>query len=337
MPLPLPANLPPSASTCSRRALRQRSPNPTTRARLCVFLILGITASAAAAHADTSNPVASAAFRDGRDALRSGSYELACAKFRVSEDAEPSSGARLNLGDCALRQGEYVEAEQLYRGAALLAAGEKRAFAEQRALAARAKAGTLRVRWARAKAASGRVEVDGKVIEVPADLAVNPGRHTLRVVASGYDAAPQSVDVADGETAQVDLGMAADAPVVAPLSPSGARPDRVATARRGSRSPVSYVLLGAGGLAIVGGMVTGFVAMGARDDLDAKCSGQRPCAPEIYARDDVRADYDRAKTWAIVSSTCFVAGAVSLVAGGTLWLVTAPSPGGQTLSVAGRF
>ena len=299
-------------------------------------MVIVMSTLVSTARADSSNVVATTAFRDGREALKAGNYEVACEKFRVSEDAEPSSGARLNLGDCALRGKLYVEAETLYRGAALLTAGEKRAFAEQRAVAARALAGTLRIRWARSKPAAGRVEVDDRVIEVPGELALNPGRHVIRTVARGYPEAPQSVLIASGGTAQIDLAeMEIEAAPVMGPRPDGK--EKGPAPVKGSHSPVSYVLIGLGGVAIAGGVVTGLVAKGARDDLDSKCNGQKPCAADVFARDDVRADYDKAKSWALVSTVSFVGGAVALVAGGTLWLVTTPSPGGQTVSLAGRF
>ncbi len=301
------------------------------RLLLSSSLLLCAVLSAGDALADPSESVASSTFREGREALKTGKYELACARFRVSEDAEPSSGARLNLGDCALRRGEYVEAERLYTGAALLAEGEKRAFAEQRAAAARAQAGTLRVRWSGAAPASGVVEVDGKTVGVPAEIAVNPGRHTVRVAASGYAVAPRSIDIGTGGTADVNL-----APEATPAHELVAPPTKVPP-ERGSRSPLAYVLFGVSGVALAGGIVTGLVARGARDDLDAKCGGHTPCAPEVFARGDVRADFDRGKSWALVSTTCFVGAAVAFVAGGTLWLVTAPNPGGQTVALSGRF
>ncbi len=299
-------------------------------APLCLSSTLALLFFVSAARAD--NPVAAAAFREGREALKLGNYDLACARFKASDEAEPSGGARLNLGDCALRRKELVEAETFYRGAALLSEGERRTFAEQRAAAARALAGTLRLRWSQAKPAGGQVEVDGHAVEVPGDLAVNPGRHTVRIIASGFGEAPQSVDIAGGSTAQLDL-----APTPTKVAPvAGSEPAQPAP-RRTSRSPFSYVLMGVGGAAIAGGVITGLVAGSARDDLDSKCNGQKPCAPDVWARSDVHDDYDKAKMWALVSTTCFIGGAVALVAGGTLWLATAPSPGGQTVSLAGRF
>ncbi len=300
------------------------------RLLLSAGLVLCCVSSAASALADPTESVASTAFREGRDALKAGKFELACSRFRVSEDAEPSSGARLNLGDCALRRGEYVEAERLYKGAALLAEGEKRTFAEQRATAARAQAGTLRLRWSGPAPASGVVEIDGQRVGVPAQIAVNPGRHTVKVTASGYPTASQNIDVATGAAADVNL-----APLP-PAAPALRGPPR-AIAEPASRSPAAYVLFGVSGLALAGGVVSGLVATGARDDLDTKCAGQKPCAPEVFARDDVRGDFDRAKTWALISTTCFVGAAVALVAGGTLWLVTAPSPSGSSVALAGRF
>jgi len=302
---------------------------------LAVFAV-GLVADAA--HADSTNSLATTAFREGRDALKQGDYELACAKFRTSDDAEPSSGARLNLGDCALRRSRYVEAEQLYRAAALLTDGDKRVFAEQRAAVARAMAGTLRLRWAAGSPASGRVDIDGQTFEVPGDLHVNPGRHFIRVFAPGFSDAPQSVDVASGGTAQVELS----ATLVTVSSPAAARPPErrapeATAARRTSRSPFSYVLLGAGGAAVGAGVVSLLVSRGAEGDVAAKCNDRKPCAPDIWARADVQDDVDRTKRWAAVSAVCFIGGAISIAAGGTVWLMTAPARGGQTVSVVGVF
>lgn len=282
--------------------------------------------------ARAENSLAALAFREGRDALRAGNYELACTKFAASEEAEPSTGARLNLGDCALRQHHYVQAEALYHGAALLTDGEKRAFAEQRAASARALAGTLRLRWAKVKPTSVRVEVDGKTVDTPADLAVDPGRHLIHVIAADADAS-QTVDVGSGATADVPLAAPSPPPVVMsePALPPRADPVRM------TRSPLPYVLFGASGLALAGGIVTGIVAKGARDDVDTECDGAKPCAAAIFARADVQADYHRAKTYALASTLCFVGAAVTLVAGGAVWLVTSPTPTGATASIAGRF
>lgn len=301
-------------------------------------LALSALGAATPARAEPSS-VAATAFREGREALKAGKYELACARFAQSEEAEPSSGARLNLGDCALRQHRYVDAEKLYRGAALLADGEKRTFAEQRAASARALAGTLRLRWIKSKPASGRVEVDDKVVETPADLAMDPGRHVIRVVVGGAEA-PQTVEIASGATAEVDLAeplVTAPRPSPAP-GPAPARSlEEAHPAARAGHSPAAYVLFGVSGLALAGGVVTGLVARGARDDLDALCRGVKPCPAEIFARSDAQSSYDEASAFALASTLCFVGAAVSLVAGGTVWLMTAPSPNGPTVSVAGRF
>jgi hypothetical protein len=198
-------------------------------------------------------------------------------------------------------------------------------------------AGTLRLRWAAGKPASGRVDIDGHTFEVPGDLPVNPGRHVIRVFAPGFTDAPQTVDVASGATAQVDLAAVPVAIGPAPVTPPEPRAAEAATPARTSRSPIAYVLLGLGGAAIGGGVVSLLVSNGAESDVASKCNDQKPCAPEIFARPDVQDDYDKAKTWGVVSAVCFIGGAVSIAAGGTVWLVTAPARGGQTVSVAGRF
>lgn len=297
----------------------------------CVALVF----QPVAALADPSGvSVASTAFREGREALKVGKFAEACARFRASEDAEPSSGARLNLGDCALRRGEFVEAETLYRGAAFLAEGEKRAFAEQRANSARSMASTLRLRWASGGSAGATVEVDAKAVEVPADLLVNPGNHKVRTVLRVGTPITQDVDIASGGTALVQLS----APPPAPITPVPiASPQSRREEHASSRSPWAFVLFGVGAAAVGTGVVAGFVAKGARDDLAALCDGAIPCPRAIWTTDAARKNFDAARNWALVSTSCVVGGAIALVAGGTIWLVSAPSTSGATVSLAGHF
>jgi hypothetical protein len=291
--------------------------------------VVALVAMAGRAHAEPTNTLATSAFREGRDALKAGDYALACARFAESDAAEPSSGARLNLGDCALRDHRYLRAEQLYKGAALLAEGDKRAFASQRAAAAHALTGTLRLRWARPTPAGARAELDGHAVEVPADVPVDPGRHTIAIVFPLPAAQPALVEVASGDTATLEL-------VAGNREPRSA-PDHADSSSRRSRSPLAYVLLGVGAAALVGGGVSGLVAKAARDDVSDACGAATPCPVVVWARDDVQRDYDRARTWALVSTISFIGGAVALVAGGTLWLATAPSPNAQTVMLGGSF
>ena len=56
--------------------------------------------------------------------------------------------------------------------------------------------------------------------------------------------------------------------------------DLSAPAEPEGRSPVPYVLMGAGGGALVGGLVAGMLSRGARNDLDALCDADGACPPD---------------------------------------------------------
>lgn len=290
---------------------------------LCTFL------ATSPVSADSTS--AARAFREGREALKAGDVETACSRFRASEDSEPSSGARLNLGDCATRRNDYVEAERLYRAAALLAEGEKRTFAEQKAASARSLAATLHLTWSGKPPNDAYVEVDGRALDVPGDIVVNPGRHTITVSTRGRGASPTTAEAVGGRTTNVSL--ATDAFTLEPT------PVTVHPAVRGPirRSLVPYVLLGAGAASLAFAGASAFLAMSARDDLDTKCASAKPCNGDIWRRPDVQSDFDRAQTWALVSTVATAAGALSLAAGGTWLVIVSPRAAGATASLSARF
>jgi hypothetical protein len=92
---------------------------------------------------------------------------------------------------------------------------------------------------------------------------VNPGTHRLSARAPGRAPYASQITLAEGgrETVQISLEAA--------VAPS--RPAAPAATARHRTSPLTFVLLGGGGLAIVAGTATGIAALSHKSSLDAAC------------------------------------------------------------------
>src|SRR5688572_17853488 len=119
--------------------------------------------------------------------MASGSYDIACARFRDSDKLDPAVGTRFNLADCEERRGRLATAWSLFRGvlAELAPDDDRRPIAEQRAktLEPRLPMLTL-VRTARTPP-DVRVRVDGVELgegSYGLPLPMDPGNHELSMV-----------------------------------------------------------------------------------------------------------------------------------------------------------
>lgn len=186
------------------------------------------------------------------------------------------------------------------------------------------------------------VSVDGQPVSsslLAAGRLMNPGKHVIEA-RRGSDQARTEVTVAEGERPTALLKFAASPPpaivVVPPVAPP---PPRETTAQSGSvQRTWGWVALGAGGVGLVVGGITGGVALGKKSDLDdnQNCRDDR-CAPSESSQVD---SYNAMTT---VSSVGFIAGG-AFAALGVVLLVTAPKDapaqafiGPQSVGVRGRF
>jgi tetratricopeptide (TPR) repeat protein len=99
-----------------------------------------------------------------------------------------------------------------------------------------------------------------------------------------------------------------------PVAPAAVEPrTRVAV----ERSVVPFVLLGVGGAMIVGGSVTGVLALRKTSDLDDVCNAESECPPN--QRDNIDAN----KTLSLTTDVVLGTGIVTVAVGLTLWLTGA--------------
>lgn len=178
------------------------------------------------------------------------------------------------------------------------------------------------------------VTIDGQPVPLVAlglKRPVDPGTHTVRAEAAGYKTAETTFQVPEGGNAEAKLKLekSAEAPVVAAVPATGAQPAgtqpegqkpadvSVDTGKGGSSNKtLAVVALGVGGVGVVVGAVTGFLALGKHSDLEGKC-------PNGVCPSDQQGDVDSYKTLGTISTVGFIVGAVGIGAGVVLWL-TAP-------------
>lgn len=79
------------------------------------LVILGSLCVASSAHAQSSAAAAVALFDEGRAALQSGDFDVACVKFKESNRIGPAVGTAFNLANCEERRGRLATAWVLFR------------------------------------------------------------------------------------------------------------------------------------------------------------------------------------------------------------------------------
>lgn len=83
---------------------------------------------------------------------------------------------------------------------------------------------------------------------------------------------------------------------------------------------VPWIVAGAGGLLVAGGVVTGLLAKGKQSDLESECPTKQSCSPRAQ---DLR---DSGKTLALTTDVLFVAGGAAIATGVIWWALKYRTP-----------
>jgi hypothetical protein len=258
-------------------------------------------------------------FREGRALMDAGNMAAACPKFTESEKLDPAPGTLLSLADCEERSQAYVRAREHYQlaGSGFPKKDPRRAFAAARAQTLDKRVAHLTLRLAPGAPADTVVRFHGPspdwapnpdVTIASADLGndrvVDPGDFRVTVTAKGHADNVQTFNLAEGETREVpvELGPLEKSP------PPAARPAVVATEplpkTPSGRRTLALALLGAGGVGLVVGGITGILAAGKAGTVKDHCTSDYLCDPTGV---DAASS---GKTFATVSTVGLVAGAV---------------------------
>lgn len=197
------------------------SPRSTVRHAACVALaLLLVPLHARAQTSATTEPDAATLFARAREHMRDGRWAVARDELAAAcqQNCSPAAAYNLALAERALG---HIRASltALERYEASLrehpsADGQTRASALRREL----DASLARVEFV-CQPATATIAVDGvAVASSSAPLALDPGTHTVRAEAVGYEAATQVVSLSAGETRRVELALRA-IPVTVPIVP----------------------------------------------------------------------------------------------------------------------
>jgi hypothetical protein len=272
--------------------------------RLALAAPLVIPLAGRIAFADVTDPAgAETLFRQGRASAEAGDYPRACFAFAESHRLDPTPGALLNLADCEEHTGRLASAwSHFLRVVSLLPdTDERRAVARQRADTVAPRVPWMTITLAPDAPRDARVfrddvEMDGPRLALP--LPVDPGQHSVLVVAPGREARGTTVIAIERETVRVE----ASAGPVVPHAPE-----------RPAHGHTAAWLVGATGIAAVGvGTYFGARALAERSMSDASCTGGVCSNPTGLIA------YESARSDARASDVALGIGVVSLAVGGYL-------------------
>jgi len=282
-----------------------------------LFAALAIARTAAA----EGKSQADVLFDEGTALMNAGKYAEACPKLEQSLKLDPGVGGMLWLADCYERGGRTASAYNEYKAAEKLAADTKDPkgrdkVASKRAAALEPKLSKLILVPPTPVPAGLEITRDGEKVDVSqlgVAIVVDPGPHAIVVNAPGATRWEKNVDVPpDGGTASIVLVVVATAkaeptPVAEPSDPG--TPFRIG----------GLVVAGVGLVGVGLGAAFGLIASSKLSDSNADnhCDAQNTCDPVGLG---LRSDAQSAAT---ISTVGFIAGAV-MIAGGITMFVLAP-------------
>ena len=166
------------------------------------------------------------------------------------------------------------------------------------------------------------VQIDAKPLRQAAlgvRLATDPGTHTITVRADRFLPVRRDISLGEGQSRQLELVLEPD-PAAPPLKAEPKEAPKVIFLQRAEPpkardNTLATILLTAGGVGIVTGAVTGFLALGVRSDLKNSCEGG-VCIPledsEYAELNDKR---DRYRALGTASGVAFTVGLGAAVTG----------------------
>ena len=323
--------------------------------KLPLLLAAAIGLAAAGAHAqasETERKVARDLGNQGIDLYEKGDYPGALDKLERAYAVLRAHTLGLWLARALAKNGKLVEASERYLEvvrAPLPATApqifrDAQADADKENQALQARIPTLAVSVEGADAASVAMAVDGKPIKsamLGIPLPLNPGE---RVVEGrlGEQVVTQTVTLQEGSKESVTLQFAAApaaAPVAAPAAAPGATQPVAAQPAAAQPAPpqpagtpaqdtgasdgstqriIGWIGLGAGGVGLVVGGVTGMMVLSKKSELDDSGCVDNGCP---YSVEDERNSYNSLRN---VSGVSFIVGGL-LAGAGAVLLLTAPS------------
>jgi hypothetical protein len=236
----------------------------------------------------------------------------------------------VELGRTYEQLGKIVEAREAYLSISRIAvatsetarSARAREEAERLATKLRPRIPTLTIHVSGVSEAN--VSVDGAAVPSEALAAprpVNPGSHEIVATAAGGVTAKKTVDVAEGDSRDVELTLVAapPPPTTAPVEPSTPTSPPPAETPSGGLSPLVYVGFAVAGAGIVAGSITGAIAMSDASKVNTACHNTLTCPTSVDG------DLQSGRTMGTISTIAFIAAGAGAVAGIMGLVISHPS------------
>ena len=286
-------------------------PRSFLRCALAAALVSFTSIHAFAAPSPKEKAEAKALVEKAHKALKEKRFPDAMGALAQASKLDPGPAMEVELAKAEAASGKLVDASK--RLTAVVTSDGDDAHARAAREAAKSAIGDLAARVpsvkvvVRGATGSASVTIDGVAASASSDESVDPGEHTIVVIADGKPPFERKVTVAEGahETVEIDVGEGASE------SPSSG-PSKLGPLLPG------IVVTGVGGLTMVIGAVFGGLAIGATSDAKKGCTGN-VCADTPARRDQI----SKARTLGNVSTGMLIAGGV-VAAGGVVMIVLKP-------------
>jgi hypothetical protein len=246
-------------------------------ALLCLWLCASPCLAAPASTESGAETEAKALFDEGTSASERGDQATACDKFSKSLARVRRGSTLLNLGVCETALGKLAAARRHFgEGMALLPPGDPRlGSAKERLAALDQRVARLTVRVASEAPAGSRVKLDGGEVELSAleAMILDPGSHTVVLIAAGHDDASATVKLGEGQRATLALapGKAHE------QTDARSTPDAAGAAGQGD-SVLRTAGLVVGGIGLAGALaagITGGLIVSNDGTIGSECPAER--------------------------------------------------------------
>jgi hypothetical protein len=307
-----------------------------TNARRSAWAIAGAALLSSSFAFATDTAAAQALFSDARKLMNAGNYTDACPKLEESENLDPGMGTLYNLGDCYEHVGRTASAWGAFDEVANEAKASQQPAREQDARArAAALVGSLSHMTIDAKAvqdlAGVEVSRDGTAVGTPQwglSIPVDPGEHTIVVLANGKKTWTTKITVAAREAKVVSLPALEDTPAVAQPRNLADYPKDKPTNDGKTQRTVGLIVAGVGVVALATGVVFTLISKNQESN-----SNNNDCDPNtnLCKTSNGVSERSSAIVDGNISTVGFIAGLILAGGGITLW-ATAPKSHGPTAS-----
>lgn len=266
--------------------------------------------------------------RTAQKAYRDGKYRDAIAQFQEALALKPRPALHYNLARCFEALGEVAPAMKEYREYLRLATdATDRAVVQESVVALEGKLASKGLRQLQivAEPATSTVSVDGRALgPTPLYVELEPGSHTLRFTADGFEPIERKTNIEGTRSPQVSVTLRAvtDAPVAAkpeeqralvPTEPPPPTPPLVVSTTEPGPRPRIFTWVAGGTAVVAAGVATGFGVASANASNDLRA--------EYHVRRDADALVAQTRDNATAANVMWAVAGTALVTGVVLFFV----------------